>query len=144
MVEHHTLSNLVDWHCAAFDLCAGRHTSSLAGFGFDAMAWEVWPACARARPCICADSRGWRRHRLAGLVVRAAVDVSFLPTPVAEYAFSQHLVHPTLRTLLIGGDRLRQFNRNQHFDVINNYGPTEATVVATSGLVAATPHIGNR
>jgi arthrofactin-type cyclic lipopeptide synthetase C len=68
----------------------------------------------------------------ARLVVRAAVGRELLPTPVAEYAFSQHLEHPTLRTLLIGGDRLRQFNRNQHFDVINNYGPTEATVVATS------------
>ncbi|WP_256740402.1 AMP-binding protein, partial [Pseudomonas sp. K5002] len=43
MVEHHTVANLVDWHCTAFDLCAGRHTASVAGFGFDAMAWEVWP-----------------------------------------------------------------------------------------------------
>ncbi|QUE90944.1 non-ribosomal peptide synthase/polyketide synthase [Pseudomonas sp. SCA2728.1_7] len=137
MVEHHTLNNLVDWHCTAFDLCAGRHTSSLAGFGFDAMAWEVWPAlCAGATLHLAPTHDGnedidallewWRAQPL---------DVSFLPTPVAEYAFSQNLEHPTLRTLLIGGDRLRQFNRNQHFDVINNYGPTEATVVATSGRV---------
>ncbi|WP_331691318.1 non-ribosomal peptide synthase/polyketide synthase [Pseudomonas sp. ZY71] len=137
MVEHHTLNNLVDWHCTAFDLCAGRHTSSLAGFGFDAMAWEVWPAlCAGATLHLAPTHNGnedidallewWRAQPL---------DVSFLPTPVAEYAFSQNLEHPTLRTLLIGGDRLRQFNRNQHFDVINNYGPTEATVVATSGRV---------
>ncbi|MGH8392794.1 MAG: condensation domain-containing protein, partial [Pseudomonas sp.] len=41
----------------------------------------------------------------------------------------------TLRTLLIGGDRLRQFTRAQRFEVINNYGPTEATVVATSGRI---------
>ncbi|MDT3734562.1 AMP-binding protein, partial [Pseudomonas soli] len=49
MVEHRTLANLVHWHCQAFDLGAGSHTSSVAGFGFDAMAWEAWPAlCAGA------------------------------------------------------------------------------------------------
>ena len=41
------------------------------------------------------------------------LQVSFLPTPVAEYAFSRDLGHPTLRTLLIGGDKLRQFPRQQ-------------------------------
>lgn len=63
---------------------------------------------------------------------------------MAEYTFSQRLQHPTLRTLLIGGDRLRSFSRAQTFDVINNYGPTEATVVATSGRVEAghALHIG--
>ena len=146
MVEHHTLSNLVDWHCTAFDLCAGRHTSSLAGFGFDAMAWEVWPAlCAGATLHLAPTHEGGEDiDALLAWWCAQPLDVSFLPTPVAEYAFSQNLEHPTLRTLLIGGDRLRQFNRNQHFDVINNYGPTEATVVATSGMVQSGDalHIG--
>ncbi|SNY23214.1 arthrofactin-type cyclic lipopeptide synthetase C [Pseudomonas sp. LAMO17WK12:I6] len=146
MVEHHTLSNLVDWHCTAFDLCAGRHTSSLAGFGFDAMAWEVWPAlCVGATLHLAPTHEGGEDiDALLAWWCAQPLDVSFLPTPVAEYAFSQNLEHPTLRTLLIGGDRLRQFNRNQHFDVINNYGPTEATVVATSGRVASGDalHIG--
>ena len=146
MVEHQTLGNLVDWHCAAFALGAGQHTSSLAGFGFDAMAWEVWPTlCAGATVHFAPATEGnedvdallawWRAQPL---------DVSFLPTPIAEYAFSKQLDHPTLRTLLIGGDRLRQFDRAQSFAVINNYGPTEATVVATSGQIAAgqTLHIG--
>ncbi len=137
MVEHHTVSNLVDWHCQAFNLHAGSHTASVAGFGFDAMAWEVWPAlCVGATLHLPPAHEGaedidalldwWRAQPL---------DVCFLPTPVAEYAFSQRLEHPTLHTLLIGGDRLRSYTRAQTFDVINNYGPTEATVVATSGRV---------
>ncbi|OIN53910.1 non-ribosomal peptide synthetase [Pseudomonas costantinii] len=137
MVEHHTVSNLVDWHCQAFHLHAGSHTASVAGFGFDAMAWEVWPAlCVGATLHLPPAHDGaedidalltwWRAQPL---------DVCFLPTPVAEYAFSQRLEHPTLRTLLIGGDRLRAYTRAQTFEVINNYGPTEATVVATSGRV---------
>ncbi len=146
MVEHQTLENLVNWHCDAFDLHAGSHTSSVAGFGFDAMAWEVWPALCvgatlhlppahQAHEDIEALLQWWREQPL---------DVSFLPTPVAEYAFSQPLEHPTLKTLLIGGDRLRQFNTPRRFKLINNYGPTEATVVATSGLIEAgkSLHIG--
>ncbi|MEJ5282243.1 amino acid adenylation domain-containing protein [Pseudomonas sp. MYb541] len=146
MVEHHTVSNLVDWHCQAFDLHAGSHTASVAGFGFDAMAWEIWPAlCVGATVHLPPAHDGaedidallswWRAQPL---------QVGFLPTPVAEYAFSQGLHHPTLRTLLIGGDRLRSFTQAQSFAVINNYGPTEATVVATSGPmeVGQPLHIG--
>ncbi|AVE04336.1 non-ribosomal peptide synthetase [Pseudomonas palleroniana] len=137
MVEHHTVTNLVDWHCHAFDLCAGRHTASVAGFGFDAMAWEVWPAlCVGATLHLAPTQEGGEDiDALLAWWGAQPLDVCFLPTPVAEYAFSQQIEHPTLRTLLIGGDRLRQFARAQRFALINNYGPTEATVVATSGKV---------
>jgi arthrofactin-type cyclic lipopeptide synthetase C len=146
MVEHRTVNNLVDWHCRAFDLCHGRHTSCLAGFGFDAMAWEIWPAlCAGATLHLAPPAEGNEDlDAMLGWWRDQPLDVSFLPTPVAEYAFSHQLEHPTLRTLLIGGDRLRQFNRTQRFAVVNNYGPTETTVVASSGVVEAggVLHIG--
>ncbi|MGY3026518.1 arthrofactin-type cyclic lipopeptide synthetase A [Pseudomonas lurida] len=146
MVEHHTVSNLVDWHCQAFDLHAGSHTASVAGFGFDAMAWEVWPAlCVGATLHLPPAHDGAEDlDALLGWWRKQPLDVCFLPTPVAEYAFSQGLQHPTLRTLLIGGDRLRSFPQAQSFAVINNYGPTEATVVTTSGRmqVGAPLHIG--
>ncbi|WP_214346201.1 non-ribosomal peptide synthetase [Pseudomonas congelans] len=135
MVEHRTLGNLIDWHCQAFELQAGSHTASVAGFGFDAMAWEVWPAlCAGATLHLPpADVSNEQINALLDWWIAQPLQVAFLPTPVAEYAFSRGLNHPTLRTLLIGGDRLRQFQRDPGFAVINNYGPTEATVVATSG-----------
>src|SRR5207249_43248 len=41
-----------------------------------------------------------------------------------------------LRTVLTGGDRLEQFPpAGLPFELVNNYGPTENTVVATSGPV---------
>ncbi|MDF2397604.1 amino acid adenylation domain-containing protein, partial [Pseudomonas sp. 3MA1] len=146
MVEHRTLENLVNWHCDAFDLHAGSHTSSVAGFGFDAMAWEIWPALCVGATLHLPPAQQAHEDIDALLSWWAAqpLDVSFLPTPVAEYAFSQHLEHPTLKTLLIGGDRLRHFSTPQGFTLVNNYGPTEATVVATSGRIDAgrTLHIG--
>ncbi|WP_017906065.1 non-ribosomal peptide synthetase, partial [Pseudomonas asplenii] len=147
MVEHRQLSNFVHWHCRAFALAAGSQTSSIAGFGFDAMAWEVWPTlCVGATLHLAPATAG--SEDVGGLLawwLAQPLDVSFLPTPIAEYAFSQSLQHPTLRTLLVGGDRLRQFPEGQRFALINNYGPTETTVVVTSGLLdrnAATLHIG--
>ncbi|WP_448650796.1 amino acid adenylation domain-containing protein [Pseudomonas fluorescens] len=146
MVEHRTVENLVHWHCEAFGLDARSHTSSVAGFGFDAMAWEVWPAlCAGAVLHLPPAQVGNENiDELLAWWLAQPLDVSFLPTPVAEYAFSQNLLHPTLRILLIGGDRLRQFTQERRFALINNYGPTEATVVATSGRVRAGQalHIG--
>ncbi|MBI6912249.1 amino acid adenylation domain-containing protein, partial [Pseudomonas palleroniana] len=146
MVEHQTLENLVSWHCDAFDLHAGSQTSSVAGFGFDAMAWEVWPALCTGATLHLPPAQQAHEDIDALLQwwVAQPLDVSFLPTPVAEYAFSQHLEHPTLKTLLIGGDRLRQFHTPRRFKLVNNYGPTEATVVATSGLIEAGKplHIG--
>ncbi|WP_459205646.1 amino acid adenylation domain-containing protein [Pseudomonas sp. MLB6B] len=146
MVEHRMLANLVDWHCASFEVGPGRHQSSLAGFGFDAMAWEVWPALCSGATLHLAPARDgaedidallrwWRAQPL---------DVSFLPTPVAERAFAQGEPHPTLHTLLIGGDRLRRLSRERSYRIVNNYGPTEASVVATSGEVHAggALHIG--
>ncbi|WP_413783781.1 non-ribosomal peptide synthetase [Pseudomonas syringae] len=135
MVEHRTLANLVHWHCQAFALHAGSHTATVAGFGFDAMAWEVWPAlCAGATLHIPpAEISNEQLDVLLDWWLAQPLQVAFLPTPVAEYAFSRELHHPTLQTLLIGGDRLRHFNRDPGFAVVNNYGPTETTVVASSG-----------
>ncbi|MBJ2205652.1 amino acid adenylation domain-containing protein [Pseudomonas carnis] len=146
MVEHRTVENLVHWHCEAIGLTAVSHTSSVAGMGFDAMAWEVWPAlCVGATLHLPpADIGNENIDELLAWWLAQPLDVSFLPTPVAEYAFSLPQQHPTLRILLIGGDRLRQFTQERRFAVVNNYGPTEATVVATSGRVRAGQvlHIG--
>ncbi|CAM3876778.1 Linear gramicidin synthase subunit B [Pseudomonas reidholzensis] len=139
MVEHQSLANLVDWHCQAFDVGPGRQQSCLAGFGFDAMAWELWPALCSGATLHLAPPRDGAED-IDGLLRwwRAQpLDVSFLPTPVAEHAFAQGEPHPTLRTLLVGGDRLRRLARERGYRVINNYGPTEATVVASAGEVEA-------
>ncbi|MBA1188073.1 amino acid adenylation domain-containing protein [Pseudomonas entomophila] len=146
MIEQRMLANLVDWHLQAFDLGPGHHTSCLAGLSFDAMAWEVWPAlCAGATLHLApAQPQGENIDALLRWWRAQPLDVSFLPTPVAEYAFGLADDHPTLRVLLIGGDRLRQLPSPRRYRVINNYGPTETTVVASSGQVSADRvlHIG--
>jgi hypothetical protein len=81
------------------------------------------------------------------------ITISFLPTPLAEsfldMGWPAELRPVELRALLTGGDLLhRAPENNLPFVFVNNYGPTEYTVVATSGVVvpalegAGTPTIG--
>jgi hypothetical protein len=83
---------------------------------------------------------------LMGWWERQQIDVSFLPTPMAEFAFNRGIDNPHLRTLLVGGDQLlRQPDGSKKYQLINNYGLTETTVVATSGYIEASEkpaHIG--
>src|SRR6185312_9423644 len=146
MVEHRNVVNLVHWHCSTFNLERGACCSCIAAVGFDAASWEIWPSLhvgatlLLASPQATADAQSllawWQEQPL---------DVSFLPTPIAELIFSQDIRHTKLKTLLVGGDRLRHRATGQSFSLVNNYGPTESTVVATSGNIHdedAVLHIG--
>jgi amino acid adenylation domain-containing protein len=136
MVEHRGLANLVHWHCDAFELKQGWRCSCMAALGFDAATWEIWPplsvgaTLALAPAEFAGDAPGliawWKNQQL---------DVSFLPTPLAELALSEGSCNSQLRTLLVGGDQLRYRPASPPFALVNNYGPTESTVVATSGRI---------
>ncbi|HYK02057.1 MAG TPA: amino acid adenylation domain-containing protein, partial [Thermoanaerobaculia bacterium] len=147
MVEHRNLANLVEWHRTAFRLNAGDVSTGVAGVGFDAAVWEVWPPLCTGGTLVSPAAevqhdpdallRWWETLR---------ADVSFLPTPLAESAFAQGISNAHLRVLLVGGDRLDQLPlQPERFLLVNNYGPTECTVVATSGVIersAEVLHIG--
>ena len=146
MVEHCTLTNLVHWHNQAFAVTSASVVSSVAGMGFDATVWEVWPAlCVGGE--LCAPKLEVTRdpQQLLNWWVNQPVQLSFLPTPIAELAFAQNVAPATLKTLLVGGDKLtRNAPPEAHYELVNNYGPTETTVVTTSGSMtnADILHIG--
>ncbi|WP_094117840.1 non-ribosomal peptide synthetase [Lonsdalea britannica] len=137
MVEHRHVVNLVHWHQEAFDLRAQDMSSSVAGLGFDAAAWEIWPPLSvGARLVMPTPEISRDPQRLLTWWAAQPLDVSFLPTPVAELAFARDMAPSALRTLLVGGDRLkRRPPAGARFTLFNNYGPTENTVVATSGII---------
>lgn len=146
MVEHGSLVNLINWHCEAFDVRPGSRCSCAASVGFDAATWEVWPPLiAGGTLCIAPQALSRDPQALLAWWAEQSLDVSFLTTPVAELALAAGMHSRGLRTLLVGGDRLRQHPGRRPFRVINNYGPTESTVVATSGAIAVDDpvlHIG--
>lgn len=139
-VTHSNLLNLVRWHRQAFDLAPTDRTSLLASVGFDASAWEMWTALVTGASLhIPDDITTQDPEALRDWLVDRGITLSFVPTPIAERLMWLPWPDSTsLRKLLIGGDTLHtRPPASLPFRVINNYGPTECTVVATSGQVTS-------
>ncbi|HLL47704.1 MAG TPA: phosphopantetheine-binding protein, partial [Longimicrobiaceae bacterium] len=75
---------------------------------------------------------------LGQLLLEQAATLAFVPTPLAAGLLAlEWPARTALRALLTGGDALRVRPRaGLPFELVNAYGPTENTVVATAGVVA--------
>jgi amino acid adenylation domain-containing protein len=137
-INHSSLLNLVYWHHENFSITSKDRATYLAGLGFDATVWELWPyLTAGASLHLPDDSVRTVPEPLRDWLVEKQITVSFAPTPLAERLIA--IPWPTstaLRILLTGADTLHRLPSEQlPFTLVNNYGPTECTVVATSGTV---------
>jgi amino acid adenylation domain-containing protein len=137
-ITHENLLNLVFWHRKAFAVTSEDRATQFASFGFDAAVWELWPhLTAGAAVHIIPDEVRSSHELLKDWLVSHEITISFVPTALAERLIMLDWPADTkLRFLLTGADTLHHHPRpGLPFALINNYGPTEATVVATSGLV---------
>ncbi len=137
-VRHSNLSNLVEWHHQAFGVTAADRATQLAAPAFDAAVWEVWPyLTAGASIHLPPEDVRTEPEKLRDWLVSQRITISFVPTILAEHMmFLKWPADTALRFLLTGADTLRHHPpASLPFAVINNYGPTECTVVATSGCV---------
>ncbi|WP_276736404.1 surfactin non-ribosomal peptide synthetase SrfAA [Bacillus sp. (in: firmicutes)] len=130
MVEHHALVNLCFWHHDAFNMTAEDRSAKYAGFGFDASIWEMFPTWTiGAELHVIDEAIRLDIVRLNDYFETNGVTITFLPTQLAEQFME--LENTSLRVLLTGGDKLKRAVK-QPYTLVNNYGPTENTVVATS------------
>lgn len=149
-ITHGGLANLVSWHRQVFRVTAEDRAGHVASLGFDAAVWELWPyLAAGASVHLADDATRSSAELLRDWLVSCKITISFVPTPIAEQLLAfEWPRQAVLRTLLTGGDTLHRYPpSNLPFKLVNNYGPTECTVVATSTTVlpdpqAQTPPIG--
>jgi amino acid adenylation domain-containing protein len=137
-ITHANLLNLIRWHLRAFQVTAADKTTMQASPGFDAAVWELWPCLAAGATIhIVDDAIRTTPERLRNWMVETGITISFLPTALAEAMIVLPWPPDTsLRFLLTGADVLRRYPPpDLPFALVNNYGPTECTVVATSGIV---------
>ena len=139
-IAHRGLTNLVRWHQRAFAVTSADRASQLASPGFDAAVWELWSyLTAGASVHIAEDDARLDPERLRDWLVAQSITIAFVPTALAERLLGLPWPQATaLRFLLTGADTLHRFPPpGLPFALVNNYGPTEATVVATSGVIPA-------
>jgi amino acid adenylation domain-containing protein len=138
-VAHESLSNLVSWHQNVFKVISFDRASCVARVGFDAAVWEIWPYLTAGASLHVPDEEKLKDpEAFQAWLVAERVTISFVPTPMAERLLALRWpAETTLRLMLTGGDTLHTYpTANLPFLLVNNYGPTECAVVATSGLVA--------
>ncbi|HEU5470744.1 MAG TPA: amino acid adenylation domain-containing protein [Actinophytocola sp.] len=141
-IERHNLAQIVRWYADTAGINeSDRHLQAVSP-AFDASVLEVWGTLARgATLCFLPDVRT-EPGLLLRWITENGVTVAFLPTPLAEVVLTEGgwPAGLPLRLLCTGGDRLRHRPpRDTPFPVLNLYGPTECTVVATAGPVRAAP-----
>ena len=132
MVERRSLLNLVRWHVGAFGVTDRSRVMVYAGVGFDASTWEIWPyllSGASLYP-VHGETRLDPRS-LAAFAREHRIDIGFLPTTVCDQLVTRGAELPSGMLILTGGEALSRLGERS-FRVVNNYGPTESTVVATS------------
>jgi amino acid adenylation domain-containing protein len=148
-IPHKGLLNLVFWHQRTFEITPSDRATQLARIAFDASVWELYPYLAAGASVYLVESEIIRSPvALRDWLISQEITIAFVPTPLAESLFALEWSDAALRIMLIGGDKLHQYPpASLPFKVINNYGPTENTVVTTSGLMVpaqgnGTPLIG--
>jgi amino acid adenylation domain-containing protein len=137
-ITHAGLLNLVRWHQRAFRVTAADRACQLAALGFDAAVWEVWPYLAvGASIRLPEDLPINEPEAVRDWLVSQAITICFLATPLAERTMMLEWPKAAaLRVMLTGADTLHHYPPAKlPFQLINNYGPTECTVVASSGPV---------
>ena len=139
-ITHEALLNLVHWHRQTFRITPSDRATLLASPGFDASVWEIWPyLCSGASLHIPGECLRYDAGGLRDWILSHEITITFVPTPLAELMVGLQWPPTTpLRLMLTGADTLHRYPpKGFPFQLINNYGPTECTVVTTSGVVPA-------
>ncbi|RKG56777.1 amino acid adenylation domain-containing protein [Corallococcus sp. AB011P] len=137
-VTHGTLANLVAGLGTAAGIGPGDRATLLTGLAFDATVFETWPSLSHGASLhLPSDEVRAEPARLVRWLAAEGITLTTLPTPMAEAALEQPWPSGMpLRRVHVAGDVLhRRPGPSVPGQWLNCYGPTENTVIATSGVV---------
>ncbi len=149
-VTHGNLSNLVSWYKDAFQIIREDRATQIRALTSDVAVMEMWgPICHGASIFQIDRATYLIPEQFRDYLVAREITVCEAPSLIAEQLVALEWPSETrLRYLQTGGEMLRVFPpATLPFKFVNNYGPTECTVVSTSCVLApgtgdALPTIG--
>ena len=134
MIEHRNLVNLITWYRETYQVTDADRGSQIGTTAFDAVALEVWcnlmaGAGIAVAPADVLDNP----HDLVGWLADQRVSLSVVVAGRIEAVLRElEDRDSSLRVIITGGDMVRtRLRRDSGIRVINHYGPTESTVLAT-------------
>ncbi len=137
-ITHGNLLSFMDWTIGAFHVRRRDRAGYAMGLTFDAAQSEIWPYLAQGASIeVVDDTARASAELLRAWLIDRGITIGTVPMALAEQLLSAAWpANVALRLMLTGGDVLKAFPREVHpFVFVNNYGPSECTIVATSGPV---------
>jgi amino acid adenylation domain-containing protein len=148
VVEHRNVVNLVHGMAGQWEIGPGSAVLGFASFAFDVSVMDMFTPLVSGGTLVLAPPQTLHSPpRLAGLLRRERVAFACLPPAVLDLLPEGE--YPDLRVLMAAGEELpervaRRWVR-PGLRLVNGYGPTEATVIASYAELAASdspPPIG--
>jgi amino acid adenylation domain-containing protein len=133
VVEHIALSTTALAMTDALHMNSGTRALQFSNYTFDVSVLEIMMTLMTGG-CVCVPSEEERMNNLGGAVRR--MEANYMSAPPAIVNTLEPKTVPTLKTIITGGEKMPANHIDRWADryVINAYGPSEATVVATVGV----------
>jgi amino acid adenylation domain-containing protein len=141
-IEHGQLTAVIGWYQDAMRMSAAEQVLQGAWPSFDTTIMEVFATLCSGATLHLADAAVRDPATLPAWLAEHGITSAFLPTPIAEVllADGRWPAGARLRILSTGGDQLHvRPHPGTPFRLLNMYGPTECTIVATAGPVGTGP-----
>jgi amino acid adenylation domain-containing protein len=133
VVEHVALSTTAIAMMDALHMNSGTRALQFSNYTFDVSVLEIMMTLMTGG-CVCVPSEEERMNNLGGAIRR--MEANYMASPPAIVNTLEPKTVPTLKTIITGGEKMPANHIDRWHDrfVINAYGPSEATVVATVGV----------
>jgi len=139
-VEHRSLLNFCQWARKYLDIHPQHRQSVMAGSSFDASLLELFPPLtAGASLHFMPEKIKLDPPKYMAWLCECEITHAFMPTVLAEQFVQQTpLSDIKLKSVVAGGEKLNQRpSADLPYELINAYGPSEATVIASVYKVSA-------